>query len=1053
MAKLLFSTFASRTATTGMDRQIVTQAVFVDPAVADYASLLDGVSPDTEIYLLDPFENGLKQIAEALSGQNGLASISVIAHGSEGAIRLGATTVNAIAVSGSQDALARIGASLAPGGSIQLYGCDTGGGSNGQALVDQIAAATGAHVAAASHPVGGLTPGDSWTLDVTSTGAPLAAAEVFSKASEGAFAQPLASNGPPAGLPINIGTFTGISSFAAAGNTLINSNGYLQLTDAVNNQHGIAVYKQSFPSTTGISVQFTYYSGGGDGADGISFFLLDADAITAAGGSASTVQAGGYGGGLGYSNDGQAGITNGFLGIGFDTYGNFSATDRGIQTGIGQIPNEIGVRGAGNGTSGYKLLSTNKFAAGIDGTRTVKINLLKIDSGHESLSVFVSTDGGRTYNQVINNLSVAQTLPNNFYLGFAASTGGHRDLHAIENVSVTLPVNLSVSTPVITYPNSAQAGTYTLLPGDRFSYTYTITDTGPNGSNQITLLDAPSSVETNVTWTVKDDAQTQTGTGAINLNNINLSSGDSATVTVTGTISATAPSGNASHTLTSTPGTAFSFQTPSTGVVAMAIGSGNPQLFGIVPTGLTSGTTPIAPFYAAQVADAHGTPTMSATLTLTNSAGRVTADNGILSGTGLTATATPGVYTLSASSLASFNADLDSLLFTPTSAASPVDTTISLSVSDGISGTIPATASIVITATCFLSGTHILTPDGEITVEALFERRRTGAIDLVAVQEAGDVVFRPIRWIGTRHIDSAAVAESEEYPIRIRRDAVAQGIPHRDLLVTAEHCILVENRLVPARMLINGGSIVEDRSIGSYSYFHIELDRHGILISEGLTTESYLDTGNRSHFSNNDVVMLRPRSSAGEKSGEPSGTAENGLPVETARAVVEPIWQRLARRSAALGLAMPARTAPTQHDPRIALRLDDGSTVSARWQDGGRHFFPLPAGRRAVALESLSSSPARAIGPFVDDRRRLGVQVSGLILWQGLEGEAVAAAALDGDGWHALEQDRRWTDGAASLALGEARHETCFLEVSVVGTLPYPATTGRPEIADLPDAA
>jgi len=106
-------------------------------------------------------------------------------------------------------------------------------------------------------------------------------------------------------------------------------------------------------------VQFTYYSGGGTGADGISFFLLNADLITAAGGTASTVVAGGYGGGLGYSDDGRAGITDGWLGLGFDTFGNYSGVDRG-QTGTGALANAIGVRGSGSGTSGYALLSAHR---------------------------------------------------------------------------------------------------------------------------------------------------------------------------------------------------------------------------------------------------------------------------------------------------------------------------------------------------------------------------------------------------------------------------------------------------------------------------------------------------------------------------------------------------------------------------------------------------------------------------------------------------------------------------------------------------------------------
>ncbi len=1021
------------------DEATTSQVVFIDSTVYDYAALLDGVAPGTEVYLLDPQEDGLQQIAAALAGQTGISSISIIAHGGDGAIRLGDSIVNADTVAHSQTALAAIGASLAPGGDILLDSCDTGAGTTGQALVDQIAAATGANVAASSHLVGDVAAGDGWNLDVTSTGSPMAAPQVLSKAAEDSYAQPLVINGPPAGLPISVTSFTGNTSFVEGGNAAINSSGYLQLTSAATSQAGIAVYNQAFTSSAGISVQFTYYSGGGTGADGLSFFLLNADAITAAGGSASSVVAGGYGGGLGYSDDGQAGITDGFLGIGFDTYGNFSAVDRGDQTGTGRIPNDIGVRGSGSGTTGYSLLSTNAFAAGIDGTRTVRINLLKVDSSHESLSVFVSTDGGNTFTEVITNLSIAQTLPNNFYLGFAASTGGSTDTHEVENLSVTLPVNLTVSAPTVTVPTSYST-TDTLLPGQAFTYSYKITDTGPNGSSQITLLDNASSVETGVTWSVKDDLETQTGTGNINLSNINLASGDSATVTVSGTIAANAANGNVSHTITTTPGAAFSTQTPTSGIVELAIGSPNPQLTGTTATASTSGTTAIQPFSAAQVADAHASPTLTATITLTNSAGTATAANGVLSGTGLTASGTAGVYTLTASTVAAFNSDLEALAFTPTASTKSVVTNIGISVSDGVSGTTPATATTSVTTTCFLAGTRILTERGEVTVDELFLRHRLERQDRVAVLEGQDTVFRPVAWIGRRHLDADAVASSGHYPVRIIAGAFAENVPHRDLLVTPEHCIFVERRLVPARMLVNGRSIIEDRSISSYSYFHIELDRHGILISEGLTTESYLDTGNRGSFADGVAPAVPDLRPAAPRDWHLHACA----PLATVRCEVEPIWQRLDRRADGLGVAPRPEQALLEHDPALRVRLDDGRIVQPRWLDGARHFFQMPRGHRAVRLESRSAVPARSVGAFVDDRRRLGVQIESLVLWQGLNHQAVDAACLGGSGWHELEQDRRWTDGDAVLTLPAADDETTFLEVVVVGSLAYPADPASP---------
>ena len=1039
------------------------QILFIDSRVADIQGLLQGLASGTQVYILDPDEDGLAQIARLLGNRTDVPVVSVIGHGNQGEIELGASVVTETTLNQSQAVLAAIGHAVAPGGDILLYGCDVGEGTAGQQFVDSFAAATGARVAAASHIVGDLAAGDGWILDTTSTGTAIKAPQVLSSTAIADYAHPLVINAPPTGLPITITSFTGNTSFDDSGTTTINSSGYLQLTNATANQDGIAVYGQSFPSTAGLSVQFTYYSGGGTGADGISFFLLNADEITAAGHTAANVTAGGYGGGLGYSDDGSSGITDGFLGLGLDTFGNYTAVDRGQTGNAAATPNEVAVRGAGNGTTGYSLLTSTAYSPGIDGTRTVKVNLVKTDSTHESLSVFMSSDGGVTYQEVITNYAVAQTLPSNFYLGFAASTGGTTDTHEIENLSVTLPVNLTVSAPVITYPNSTDANTLTLQPGDAFSYSYKLTDSGPNGSSNITLQDAlPSNVlASSVHWTLQDDlhpaGSLESGTGAISLSNINLSSGDSATVTVYGTVSSGASNGNVSHTVTATPGTGFSFLTPSSGVFAQSIGSPNPYLTGTTATASDTGTTPLQLFSAAQVADAHTNPSMTATITLTNSAGKVTDADGTLSGTGLTETSTKGVYTLTASGTSAFNTELDALLFTPTSSTRSVLTNVGMSVSDGVSGTTPATATTAVTTTCFLAGTRILTEQGEMAVERLLALHEARQPDEDAIRVAtlvqGEVLWRPVVWVGGRRIDAAAAAADRLYPIRIRRHALADEVPHRDLLITPEHCIFVDGRLIPARMLVNGGSIVEDRTVGGYAFYHVELAEHGILLAEGLPAESYLDTGNRACFSNATVTALRPGllldagRGAGDAAGHRSWSEDACAPLTVDRETVEPLWRELAQRAATLGLRTEQAPVALSDDPELRLLLADRRMLAASGGSRGCHMFPLPRGARPVALVSRAAVPADLIGPFLDDRRRLGVAVHRLVLWRGLSETALAVAGLELPGWHPAEGEVRWTDGHAALDLPACDDADSFLAVHLAATLRYPARQDGTEAA------
>ncbi len=1044
---------AASTVASAIDDQQATgsdQILFIDSRVSNYRDLLKGLAAGTQVYILNPDEGGLAQIAAILASRHDVADVSIIAHGNAGEVELGSTIVTQATLAASATDLHTIGAAIAPGGDLLVYGCDVGEGSAGQSFVNALAATTGANVAAASHIVGDVAAGEGWNLDVTSTASSITAPMVLSTEAIDAYAHPLIINDPPAGLPITFTTFTGnTGNFSLSGGTVsgvksptpsVTSAGYLQLTSATANQASLAVYNQAFPSSTGISVQFTYYSGGGNGADGISFFLLNADAVGSAG--ASSVVAGGYGGGLGYSDDGQAGITDGFLGLGFDTYGNYSAVDRG-QTGTGQKANEVAIRGSGTGTTGYALLTNAVYASGIDGTRTVKINLIKTDATHESVSVFLSADGGATYQEVITNYAVAQTLPSNFYLGFAASTGGSTDTHQIENLSVTVPVALTVSAPVITYPNSTDASNLTLLPGDHFSYSYQLINGGPNGSSEITLQDAlPSTVTaSSVSWTLQDDlhpaGSLETGTGNINLSNINLASGDSATVTVSGTISSTAATGNVSHTITATPGTGFSFVTPSAGVVGLALGSPNPYLSGANTTGSTIDTAPIRLFSNAQIADAHSNPTFTDTITLTNSAGTVTDANGLLSGTGLTETATKGIYTLTATGVSVFNSDLQGLVFTPVAkqvaSGQTVVTNIAQSISNGSSGTTPAKSSQAMTTTdtCFLAGSHILTDRGEIMVEAL------QAGDQVATLEDGRIVCREIIWVGCRHVSAAAARDAS--PIRIRQGAFAGNVPHRDLLVTPEHCIFVDGRLIPARMLVNHRSIIEDRTIGGYSFHHVELASHAILLAEGLATESYLDTGNRSCFANATVVALRPDF---ETQGSPKSWNHDACaPLAVDRETVQPIWERLDRRATSLGFQLVRVPPALSDDPQLRLRLCDGRELQPCWSQANRQFFQIPPGARPIRLLSRRARPAEVIGSFVDDRRELGIGVARLVLWNGLDDSTIEAAALALPGWHALEQGIRWTDGDAELDLPAAgRHDT-FLDVHVVSVLRYPASS------------
>ncbi|MDP9938395.1 Ig-like domain-containing protein [Ectopseudomonas alcaliphila] len=144
------------------------EIVFVDGQVQDYQQLLAGIKPGTEVVVLNPTDDGLKQISEYLAGRIGIDAIHIVSHGLPGQVTLGSLTLDKAGLDARAADLAQIGQSLDADGDILFYGCDVGSGAAGQAFVNQIAQLSGADVAASNDATGSTSQGGDWTLEVTS---------------------------------------------------------------------------------------------------------------------------------------------------------------------------------------------------------------------------------------------------------------------------------------------------------------------------------------------------------------------------------------------------------------------------------------------------------------------------------------------------------------------------------------------------------------------------------------------------------------------------------------------------------------------------------------------------------------------------------------------------------------------------------------------------------------------------------------------------------------------------------------------------------------------
>lgn len=167
----------------------------------------------------------------------------------------------------------------------------------------------------------------------------------------------------------------------------------------------------------------------------------------------------------------------------------------------------------------------------------------------------------------------------------------------------------------------------------------------------------------------------------------------------------------------------------------------------------------------------------------------------------------------------------------------------------------PATLDLASTLTaqpypvCFLSGTAIATPEGEAAVETL-------AIGDEILTGDGRVV--PVKWIGRQTVSTRFGPAERLMPVRILAGALGDGLPRRDLTLTADHALLIDGVLVNAGALVNGSTVVQVplAEFGkTYTVYHVETDAHDIILAEGAPTETYIDYVSRRVFDNYDTYL------------------------------------------------------------------------------------------------------------------------------------------------------------------------------------------------------
>jgi hypothetical protein len=145
-------------------------------------------------------------------------------------------------------------------------------------------------------------------------------------------------------------------------------------------------------------------------------------------------------------------------------------------------------------------------------------------------------------------------------------------------------------------------------------------------------------------------------------------------------------------------------------------------------------------------------------------------------------------------------------------------------------------------AVCFMPGTMVRTPDGEVTVEKL----KRG--DLVTTTDGRAEM---VSWIGRQTVSIRFADPLRVLPIRIKAGALGENVPSRDLLISPDHAILVGEILIQAGALVNGLSIVRETEVPqTFTYFHVELEDHSLILAENTAAETFVDNVDRLAFDN-----------------------------------------------------------------------------------------------------------------------------------------------------------------------------------------------------------
>jgi len=354
-------------------------------------------------------------------------------------------------------------------------------------------------------------------------------------------------------------------------------SGWLRLTNNTGNQTGFAYNTTTFDLSAGLLIQFDYATWGGNGADGYSVYLFDANV--------PTFNIGAFGGSLGYAQKSSTtscnpapanvpGISGGYVGIGVDEFGNYAYGCEGRSGGASQKANTVTVRGSvvgfGGGavgltqsTTSYPWIATSATSAtslwynGSPRPNQFSTDYRKViirisPAPNPVADVWIQFGYNTTPVQMISGQALpAISASQQLRVGYGASTGGSTNYHEIRNLLIT-SISESSAIDLGVTKTAVSTGTSTAITsaivGNSFQYLVTARNYGPNNvtATGVGITDTLPAALTAGTWacTSAGGATCVTASGSGNLNtSANLPLNGSVTYRINATLNAM-PAGN-----------------------------------------------------------------------------------------------------------------------------------------------------------------------------------------------------------------------------------------------------------------------------------------------------------------------------------------------------------------------------------------------------------------------------------------------------------------------------------------------------------------------------